>query len=300
MTRTFCLGEPPEELVRYHALVREALDLAYATIRPGIAGAEAHRVVCELFEAQGYVTQLSKEPGQVLEEGFFHSLGHGVGLEVHELPALGQGRRGDRRRRRARGRARPLPEGLRRLPARGPRPRHRGRLRGADGLPVRARALAEGACQPLAGPSTLGGGYEGTLAHRGPARGCGGCADRGGGPHRGRAAGRRERRAGAAGAVHAGRRHQRLRHRRPPPADRRTSAWLSEANGGNLQAVIEVELGNWDAEHDDPEIVAGYVFLFTKNGVDEVRPAVGRRGLQRRRTTTARTRSPTHSPSRRG
>ena len=45
------------------------------------------------------------------------------------------------------------------------------------------------------------------------------------------------------------------------------SAWLSEANGGNLQAVIVVDLGNWDAEHDDPDIVAGYVFLFTKAGV---------------------------------
>jgi Xaa-Pro aminopeptidase len=90
MTRTFCLGEPPDELVRYHALVREALDLAYATIRPGVRGAEAHRAVCELFEAGGYPTQLSKKPGEVLEEGFFHSLGHGVGLEVHELPALGR------------------------------------------------------------------------------------------------------------------------------------------------------------------------------------------------------------------
>ncbi|HSK17385.1 MAG TPA: Xaa-Pro peptidase family protein [Gaiellaceae bacterium] len=90
MTRTFCLGEPPEELVRYHALVREALDLACATIRPGITGREAHRAVCELFEEHGYATQLSKEPGEVLEEGFFHSLGHGVGLEVHELPALGR------------------------------------------------------------------------------------------------------------------------------------------------------------------------------------------------------------------
>ena len=90
MSRTFCLGEPPEELVRYHALVREGLDLAYATIRPGIRGAEAHRAVCELFEAQGFETQLSKAPGQVLEEGFFHSLGHGVGLEVHELPGLGR------------------------------------------------------------------------------------------------------------------------------------------------------------------------------------------------------------------
>lgn len=90
MTRTFCLGEPPEELVRYHALVREALDVAYGAIRPGITGGEAHRLVCELFEAHGYQTQLSKEPGRVLEEGFFHSLGHGVGLEVHELPGLGR------------------------------------------------------------------------------------------------------------------------------------------------------------------------------------------------------------------
>ena len=90
MTRTFCVGEPPEELVRYHALVREALDLAYATIRPGISGSEPHRVVCELFEEHGYKTQLSKMPGEVLEDGFFHSLGHGVGLEVHELPSLGR------------------------------------------------------------------------------------------------------------------------------------------------------------------------------------------------------------------
>jgi Xaa-Pro aminopeptidase len=90
MTRTFCLGEPPEELVRYHALVREALELAYAAIRPRVTGAEAHRAVCDLFEEHGYRTQLSKEPGEVLEEGFFHSLGHGVGLEVHELPGLGR------------------------------------------------------------------------------------------------------------------------------------------------------------------------------------------------------------------
>ena len=44
-------------------------------------------------------------------------------------------------------------------------------------------------------------------------------------------------------------------------------AWLSEAETGNLKAVIEVDLGNWDAEHDDPIIVAGYAFLFTVNGV---------------------------------
>jgi Xaa-Pro aminopeptidase len=90
MTRTFCVGEPPEELVRYHALVREALELARETIGPGVTGAEAHRAVCRLFEEHGFATQLSKAPGEVLEDGFFHSLGHGVGLEVHELPGLGR------------------------------------------------------------------------------------------------------------------------------------------------------------------------------------------------------------------
>jgi Xaa-Pro aminopeptidase len=90
MTRTFCVGEPDEELVRYHALVREALERAYEVIKPGVTGAEAHRAVCEFFQEHGFPTQLTKTPGQVLDEGFFHSLGHGVGLEVHEQPGLGR------------------------------------------------------------------------------------------------------------------------------------------------------------------------------------------------------------------
>jgi Xaa-Pro aminopeptidase len=90
MTRTFCLGEPPEELVRYHQLCRQALDLAYGQIRPGVTGKELHKTVCEFFHGHGFPTQLSKEPGEVLEDGFDHSLGHGVGLEVHEEPGLGR------------------------------------------------------------------------------------------------------------------------------------------------------------------------------------------------------------------
>jgi Xaa-Pro aminopeptidase len=82
--------EPDEELVRYHALVREALELAYEVLKPGVTGAEAHRAVCEFFQEHGFPTQLTKTPGQVLDEGFFHSLGHGVGLEVHEQPGLGR------------------------------------------------------------------------------------------------------------------------------------------------------------------------------------------------------------------
>jgi len=90
MTRTFCLGEPPEELARYHALVKEALERAVEAIRPGVTGKELHQMTCELFQEHGFLTQLNKDPSKPLEDGFFHSLGHGVGLEVHELPALGR------------------------------------------------------------------------------------------------------------------------------------------------------------------------------------------------------------------
>src|SRR3954463_2222253 len=94
MTRTFCLGEPPEELVRYHGLVKEALDRAVDAVRPRITGKELHRMPCELFQEHGFPTQLTKDPGKPLEDGFFHSLGHGVGLQVHELPSLGRLGRG--------------------------------------------------------------------------------------------------------------------------------------------------------------------------------------------------------------
>jgi Xaa-Pro aminopeptidase len=92
MTRTFVVGQPDHELVRYQALCREALDRALEAIRPGVAGSEVHELVCDFFHEHGFPTQLSKQPGEVLREGFYHGLGHGVGLEVHEKPALGRGR----------------------------------------------------------------------------------------------------------------------------------------------------------------------------------------------------------------
>ena len=54
------------------------------------SGAELHRIASEVFSEAGHPTQLTKEPGEPLDEGFFHSLGHGVGLEVHEEPGLGR------------------------------------------------------------------------------------------------------------------------------------------------------------------------------------------------------------------
>jgi Xaa-Pro aminopeptidase len=95
MTRTYVVGEAPEELVKYHGLVKEALDQSFAATKAGIAGSAVYTLVCELFEEHGQKTSLSKAPGEVLDEGFFHGLGHGVGLEVHEAPSLGRGGTGD-------------------------------------------------------------------------------------------------------------------------------------------------------------------------------------------------------------
>jgi Xaa-Pro aminopeptidase len=88
MTRTFVIGEPSEELRKWHGLVKEALDRALAETRAGVSGRALFDGTCEIFERAGYPTQRTKEPGKPLEDGFFHGLGHGVGLEVHEEPGL--------------------------------------------------------------------------------------------------------------------------------------------------------------------------------------------------------------------
>jgi Xaa-Pro aminopeptidase len=90
MTRTFVVGTPPDELAEYARLVKEALDRSLAEIRAGATGRHVYEVACDVFERHGYPTLRTKEQGSVLSDGFYHSLGHGVGLEVHEEPALGK------------------------------------------------------------------------------------------------------------------------------------------------------------------------------------------------------------------
>ncbi|HEV2712937.1 MAG TPA: Xaa-Pro peptidase family protein [Gaiellaceae bacterium] len=88
MTRTYVVGEVPEELAEYHRLVQDALAKSLAAVRAGAEGSEVYRLACDVFHEAGYPTQLSKQPGEVLANGFFHGLGHGVGLQVHEPPWL--------------------------------------------------------------------------------------------------------------------------------------------------------------------------------------------------------------------
>ena len=90
MTRVFVVGTPSDELREWHRLCKEALERSVAAVKPGVPGSELHKISCEIFEQHGYPTLRSKEPGEVLQDGFYHSLGHGVGLEVHEEPSLGR------------------------------------------------------------------------------------------------------------------------------------------------------------------------------------------------------------------
>jgi Xaa-Pro aminopeptidase len=79
MTRTFVKGEPSSEIREIYAAVRDGQTLAEKMLRPGITGAEVHNAVLDHFTECGYVTG---------DEGFIHSLGHGVGLQIHESPSL--------------------------------------------------------------------------------------------------------------------------------------------------------------------------------------------------------------------
>jgi Xaa-Pro aminopeptidase len=92
MTRTFVAGggEPPEELAEYWRLTKDSLARVYADLRAGANGRALFERSCEPYIEAGKPTHLTKEPGTVLEDGYFHGLGHGVGLEVHERPNMGR------------------------------------------------------------------------------------------------------------------------------------------------------------------------------------------------------------------
>lgn len=89
MTRTFVAGDVTDEVAALGDVVREALEAARSAARPGIGGRALYDVAAEIVEGAGYPTQRTRAPGQRLTHGFYFSLGHGVGLEVHEPPSLG-------------------------------------------------------------------------------------------------------------------------------------------------------------------------------------------------------------------
>ena len=89
MTRTFCFGAAPEQLRHMHATVYEALRRSTERIAAGVNGKDVWEVACDVIEAGGFRTTRSLAAGETLDEDFFHGLGHGVGVEVHESPNMG-------------------------------------------------------------------------------------------------------------------------------------------------------------------------------------------------------------------
>jgi Xaa-Pro aminopeptidase len=88
MTRTFVVGTASEEVRRRHDLTVEAMEAAIEAVEPGVTGESVHDAACDVYERAGYET-LRSNPGA--ETGFIHSTGHGVGLDVHELPSVAPG-----------------------------------------------------------------------------------------------------------------------------------------------------------------------------------------------------------------
>ena len=89
MTRTIVAGPVSDQVREWHTLTKAALDASTALIRAGADCRSIFDVACEVYEGAGYPTQRTKTAGEVLDRGFFHGLGHGVGLEVHEGPSMG-------------------------------------------------------------------------------------------------------------------------------------------------------------------------------------------------------------------
>ena len=76
VTRTVAIGEPSDQLKEIYQIVLDSQMLALEKIKPGMTGIEADAVARDYIKSKGY------------GEAFGHSLGHGIGLEVHEGPGL--------------------------------------------------------------------------------------------------------------------------------------------------------------------------------------------------------------------
>jgi len=85
ITRSFFLGYVSDELAQHWHHVKAAFDAAMAKLEVGRLCSDYQSLVCDLFESQGYPTTRSQPDTLV---GYNHSLGHGLGLDVHEQPGL--------------------------------------------------------------------------------------------------------------------------------------------------------------------------------------------------------------------
>lgn len=84
-TRTWSIGYAAPEVERVYQQVMDAFDIAVETFRPGIEARKLQEAVLDHFERAGHPTGRTHTGTNV---GYVHSLGHGVGLNIHERPSL--------------------------------------------------------------------------------------------------------------------------------------------------------------------------------------------------------------------
>lgn len=82
-TRTWCLGYAPAAEQKLYDQVREVYETVLDKMEVGMPFGKLQKLTCELFEAQGHPSPLNTDAPL---EGYVHSLGHGLGLNVHERP----------------------------------------------------------------------------------------------------------------------------------------------------------------------------------------------------------------------
>ena len=84
LTRTVVKGKPSDIVKRAYEAVLEARETGKKMIAPGVSSKEIHNAAARVLEKYGFYTGRNERG----DFGFFHGLGHGVGLDIHEAPRL--------------------------------------------------------------------------------------------------------------------------------------------------------------------------------------------------------------------
>jgi Xaa-Pro aminopeptidase len=87
MTRTVVKGRASNEVKQMFETVFEAKNASLDAIQAGAVGSQVYDVCCDILEKAGYETTRG---GKKVTKGMPHSLGHGVGLQIHESPRINE------------------------------------------------------------------------------------------------------------------------------------------------------------------------------------------------------------------
>jgi Xaa-Pro aminopeptidase len=85
LTRTFCLGYAPEPVARLHRDVVDCLTMLQREMRVGEEVRHYQQLTCAFLRDRGHPT-IEEDPAT--QKGYVHSIGHGVGLDIHEVPSF--------------------------------------------------------------------------------------------------------------------------------------------------------------------------------------------------------------------